>query len=320
MFLLFSFMDVEKKVQETIGKYKLLDKNEKIVVALSGGKDSASVLYILHKLGYDVCGLMIDLGFGNWSKKNRKNMKGFCSKLGIKFHVVDLEKELGWGMEHIKDVLKKKKNLTGCSVCGVIKKWLLNKWAKKLKADKIVTGHNMDDECQTVLMNFLKGNVFLGLNSTPATGYVGELDQKCPPKSQTAFSSHPLSNGLINFESHKNRRAGASQSKQSFKGFVQRVKPLFFIPESEILKYAKEKRLPVLYEKCPCAFLTYRVETREWLNKIGDGEKLKVVEGFQKLIPKLRKKYGSEIKICKICGEPATWDVCNACKIFQCLK
>ena len=53
-------MDVEKKVAETIRKYGLLRKSDKVIVALSGGKDSTSVLYILKKFGYDVHGLMID--------------------------------------------------------------------------------------------------------------------------------------------------------------------------------------------------------------------------------------------------------------------
>ena len=53
-------MDIEKKVVETIKKYDLIGDGDKVVVALSGGKDSTSVLYILRKLGYDVHGLMID--------------------------------------------------------------------------------------------------------------------------------------------------------------------------------------------------------------------------------------------------------------------
>jgi len=149
----------------------------------------------------------------------------------------------------------------------------LNKWAKKLGADKLVTGHNLDDEAQNVLMNFLKGNILLGVNSSPATG-----------------------------------------GKQ-VKGFAQRVKPLFFVPESEIMKYAKSKKFDILYDKCPCAFGTYRVETREWMSGISDGEKMKIVEGFQKLVPKLRRGHEREMRVCEKCGEPSMGEVCNYCKI-----
>jgi len=188
--------------------------------------------------------------------------------------IVDLKKELGQGICFIKAVLKKQKNLTGCSVCGTIKRWILNKWAKKLGANVLVTGHNLDDEAQNILMNFLKGNILLGANSSPATG------------------------------------------GKRVKGFTQRVKPLFFVPESEILKYARKKKFDILYDKCPCAFGTYRVETREWMKGISDKDKIKIVENFQKLIPRLRKENTGEIRECQKCGEPSRGDVCNFCKII----
>ena len=271
-------MDIENKIKQTIKEYSLIKKPDKVVVALSGGKDSTTVLHVLHNLGYNVEGLMIDLHLGEWSKIHRKNMEGFCNQLNVSLHIADLKKELGQGICFIKTVLKKEKNLTGCTVCGIIKRWVLNRWAKKLKADVIVTGHNLDDECQTVLMNFLKGNVFLGVNSSPSTG---ERNQK---------------------------------------GFVQRVKPLFFIPESEIKKYAEKKKFKILYDRCPCAIGTYRVETRGLLNEISDKEKLKIVEGWQEVIPKLKKKQTGEIKKCKVCGEPSRNDICKACGIFEVLR
>ncbi len=272
-------MDIEKKVSETIVKYKLFSKEDRVFVALSGGKDSTSVLYILHKLGYNVEGLMIDLHLGEWSKLHLKNMVEFCSNLRVKLHIVDLKKELGQGICFIKAVLKKKKNLTGCTVCGIIKRWILNKYAKKLGADVLVTGHNLDDEVQNVLMNFLKGNILLGANSAPSTGV-----------------------------------------KQI--GFVQRVKPLFFIPEEEIRSYSLKKKFKINYDKCPCAFETYRTDTRAWLKALdlSAKQKLKIVNNFQKIAPKLRSKRaeeGFEIKKCDVCGEPSTGNVCNACKIFE---
>ena len=268
-------MDIEKKVTKTIKKYKLLKKSDKVVVALSGGKDSVSVIYILKKLSYDVRGLLIDLGVGRWSEVHNKNMIKFCKEIDVPLTIVDLEKEVGQRMSFIKAVLKKQKNLTGCTVCGIVKRWVLNKWAKKLGADKLVTGHNLDDETQNVLMNFLKGNILLGVNSSPATGDV------------------------------------------AVDGFVQRVKPLFFIPESKVMRYAKQKKFDILYDKCPCAFGTYRIETREWMSEINDKEKGKIVENFQKLLPRLRKENSSEIKICKECGEPSRRDVCSFCKIMK---
>jgi len=270
-------MDIEKKVKETIDKYDLIKKNEKVVVALSGGKDSTSILFILKKFGYNVHGLLIDLHLGQWSKTHNENMTSFCKENDIPLKIIDLKEELGQGICFIKSVLKKQKNLTGCTVCGTIKRWLLNKHAKALGADKLVTGHNLDDEAQNVLMNFLKGNILLGVNSSPATG------------------------------------------GSKIEGFAQRIKPLFFVPESEIMAYAKKKNFKILYDKCPCAFGTYRVETRSWTKNLSNEEKLRIVEGFQKIIPKLRTDNPQKIQACQNCGEPSRGELCNFCKIIKCV-
>ncbi|RMD46040.1 adenine nucleotide alpha hydrolase family protein [Candidatus Pacearchaeota archaeon] len=267
-------MDIEAEVLRTIREYRLIEGDEKVAVALSGGKDSTSVLYILNKLGYNVCGLMIDLYLGEWSRIHRENMERFCRELGVPLTIIDLKEELGQGICFIKAVLRKKKNLTGCTVCGIIKRWLLNRGAKRIGADKLATGHNLDDEAQNVLMNFLKGNIFLGVNSAPATG------------------------------------------GKKVEGFVQRIKPLFFVPESEVLKYAKRKKFKILYDKCPCAFGTYRVDTREWMRGIGYDKKRQIVENFQKIALPLRRRAFEGVSFCKNCGEPSRGELCNACKIF----
>ncbi len=268
-------MDIEELIKDTIKEYNLVDKKDKVIVALSGGKDSTSILYIMHKLGYNVEGLMIDLDLGEWSKIHNTNMINFCKELNVKLTIVNLKEEIGQGLCFIKSVLKKKKNLTGCSVCGTIKRWILNKYAIKLGADKIVTGHNLDDEAQNIIMNFLKGNILLGMNSSPLTG------------------------------------------GKSVDGFVQRIKPLFFVPEDEIRKYAKSKNFKILYDKCPCAFGTYRVQTREWTNLITNEQKTKIVKNFQKILPKIRKNNNFEIKKCKKCGQPAKRDLCNYCEMLS---
>ena len=300
-------MDVEKKVAETIKKYKLLSKKDKVVVALSGGKDSTSVLYILDKMGYRVEGLFIDLHLGDWSKRNLENVRKFCSSLNVELHVFDMKKELGSGICFIKDVVKTKKSITGCSVCGILKRWILNKTSRELGGTKLVTGHNLDDEAQTVLMNFLKGNVELGLNSGPKTGatFASSVPPAHPSRGlssndkQQRKDSYKDGKELLNRAEHDKAPLGVlmigDSSRQveqgSSKGFVQRVKPMFFIPESEIRKYSKKMKFPVLYERCPCAFGTYRVETRAWLDKISDKEKLNIVGGWLGVVGGLRDRF-----------------------------
>ncbi|NPE26422.1 adenine nucleotide alpha hydrolase family protein [Methanococcoides sp. SA1] len=269
-------MNIEKAVAETIKKYRLMKKSDKVVVALSGGKDSTSVIYILKKQGYNVHGLMIDLYLGEWSKIHNEKMTAFCKEQDIPLTIVDLKKEIGQGICFVKAVLAKKKGLTGCTVCGIVKRWVLNRWARKLGGDVIVTGHNLDDEAQNVLMNFLKGNIELGVGMGPATG------------------------------------------RSNVDGFVQRVKPLFFVPESEIMKYARGKKFDILYDKCPCAFGTYRVDTREWMSCLKDLEKRKIVDGFMDEIASRGSVVGSrEVRKCSECGEVSRGRVCKFCEIVK---
>ncbi len=270
-------MDIEKSVIETIRKYKLLNKKERVLVALSGGKDSIAISYLLKKLGYNVEAVHIDLSLGEFTLKAMGNMKKLCEDNGIKLHIVNLKKDLGIDLVNAKRVLNKEKKLPPCTVCGIIKRYSLNIAAKKLKADKLVTGHNLDDEAQTVLMNFLKGNIYLGVNSKPSTG------------------------------------------TKNTKGFVQRVKPFFFTPESEILKYARKNKFPFVSCLCPDTTMTYRVTLREKFVKfISNEDKLKIVENWQKIIPSIKNRK-TVVNSCVKCGEPARGQVCKTCELLSCV-
>ena len=162
--------EFESKISETVKKYKLAEKKDRVIVACSGGKDSTTVLYLLHKFGFKPSALFIDLAMGEWSDVNKEDIKKFCKELGIKLHIITLKKELGCGMCYIKSVIRSKYRLSQCIICGIIKRWILNKEARKLKMTKIATGHNLDDEAQNVLMNWMKGNMELSLNLGPRTG------------------------------------------------------------------------------------------------------------------------------------------------------
>jgi len=281
-------MDIEAKIKHTIKEYNLIDKGDKIAVALSGGKDSTTTLYFLKKLGYDVQALMIHLCMGEWSQRHRENMIKFCEKLDVPLTMVNFNEEVGHEICFIKDVLKKKKNLSGSTVCGIMKRYILNKWARKLGVNKIATGHNLDDEVQNVLMNYLKGNIMLGINSTPSTGVdlIGDSN---------------------NGEFHGNF-------------FVQRIKPLYFVPEEEVRKFTLEKKFDISYQQCPCSVDTYRAGTREWMGVLSEEQKEKIIRNFLHLVPKLREKNDREIKACVKCGEPTSGELCSACSLFIFLK
>lgn len=160
---------LESKVKETIKKYKIANKKEKIIVALSGGKDSTLTAYLLKKFGYTISGLHINLGLGNYSKECEKTIKDFCEKMKIKLYVYNIKKEMGARMCYLRSKVQSREKVKNCLVCGVIKKSILNKEARRLEFDKIATGHNLDDEVQTFLLNIFKASPKLSANSGPIT-------------------------------------------------------------------------------------------------------------------------------------------------------
>jgi len=164
----------EKKVLKTIKEYDLLSKKDKICVAASGGKDSVSLLYVLHKYGYSVEALAIDEGIAGYRDESLEFLKKFCSEKNIVLRIFSYKDEVGSTI----DILSKKYS-PACSVCGTFRRHLLEKHSKGY--DKIVTGHNLDDESQAVLMNILKAQTSLFARQGPKTSSVKGFTQKVKP-------------------------------------------------------------------------------------------------------------------------------------------
>lgn len=174
-------MNPELQVKQTLKKIGL-KQNERVLVAVSGGKDSGTTAYLLKKFGYDVEGIHISLSVGDYSDKCLKTVRELCEQLEIKLYVYDFKKEQGKGMKHF---WKKNKNLNHCAVCGVFKKWILNKESKERGFGKIATGHNLDDEAETFLLNVFKGSLGLGLKSGVITKNI--KDKKFVPRIKPLF-------------------------------------------------------------------------------------------------------------------------------------
>ena len=268
-------MNISQKVKNTIQKYKLCNKKEHVIVALSGGKDSTVTAHFLKKFGYNIEGLHIDLGMGDYSKKCLKVVKELCKEEKIKLHVYDIKKEMGSSMCYLRTTIQSKKSLKNCAICGVIKKWIMNKRARKLNADKIATGHNLDDEAQTFLVNIFKGSPELSSNIGPISRNIED------------------------------------------KKFIPRIKPLFYIPEKEVRVYSKREKLPVVYEKCPCALDSYRIQVRKFVDTLSDKEKKNIMKNFETIFKKLKKRKDTKINYCELCGEPARGKICKTCQLMK---
>lgn len=143
----------EKHTEKTIKEFKMFTKNDKILVAISGGKDSLALWYVLRKLGYKADGLYIHLGIGEYSERSKEKVYKFAERIGGNVIIVDLKEEVATIPELVKISSRE-----ACSVCGLVKRYNFNKVAKEKGYNVVATGHNLDDEASALLANILNWN------------------------------------------------------------------------------------------------------------------------------------------------------------------
>ncbi len=155
----------EKLVLKTVKKYKLINKNEKVAIAFSGGKDSLTLLYILRKY-YDVVAITIDNNIKDFSYKYVKKVKEICKILNVKLYLSSFKEEFNLKLSDIAN----EKN--ACNICSSLRRYLINKIARNLKVSKVVTGHNLDDEVQNFLLNLIRNDKLNLAKSKIITGVI----------------------------------------------------------------------------------------------------------------------------------------------------
>lgn len=150
--------DFERRVAMTISENCMIEEGERIAVAVSGGKDSTALLFCLRRIlsGRDVelVAITVDEGIAGYRDDTILAAKAIAEKLGVEQHIVSFREEYGQSL----DEMVVGRHVAPCTYCGVFRKHALNRAAKSIGADKIATGHNLDDESQTVMMNYLKGD------------------------------------------------------------------------------------------------------------------------------------------------------------------
>ena len=146
-FLLFCRRMVERAIHD----HAMCTPEDRILVALSGGKDSLSLAWLLRELGYQVTGLHIDLGIPGSSAVARRITENFCARHGIALHVLEME-AMGLGMAQVRQRVKR----PICSVCGQTKRYFFNRFALENGFSVLATGHNLDDETSRLLANVLR--------------------------------------------------------------------------------------------------------------------------------------------------------------------
>jgi len=276
---------IEGKVRTTISKYKMLQPDDKVAVAVSGGKDSLSLLHILADIEKkfpqtSIYAITVDEGIKGYRDEALKFAAKNCQELGIRHKIVSFEKMYKISLDKLADILKgKEKNeLSPCSYCGVLRRRALNTAARLIGANKLATAHNLDDETQTILLNIIHGDAIRIARVKPV------LD-----KGHTKL--------------------------------IQRVKPFCEIPEKEIALYAYFKRIEFQNIPCPYAQTALRNDIRRMLNTLEEkhsGTKFAIFRSIERIRPALETTAKKEkLKDCKLCGEPTAGEVCKPCQMLQ---
>jgi uncharacterized protein (TIGR00269 family) len=266
----------QQKVLSDIRKQKLIDKGDKVLIALSGGKDSVMLLDILNFLRkrgiIDLVAVTIDEGIRGYREDGIRTARQNVDKMGIEHRLVTFKDYLGHSLD---EIMENPMNRGSCTYCGVFRRWILNQVAREEKATKIATGHNLDDEAQSIMMNYLEGNI----QNLTRIGAISESRNESfivkikplreIPEKETAL--YVLARDL---------HVHLAECPYAGDSFRKQVGPF--------LKELTQKHPTIMYS---------------------------TLRGFDKIKPALKKEYPriNNIGLCVNCGEPAARDLCKAC-------
>jgi len=276
---------IEDKVRATIAKYEMLEPDDKIMIAVSGGKDSVSLLHILAKVEKafpkaSIYAVTVDEGIRGYRDEALKFAVRNCRKLGVEHKLTSFKKLYGVKLDDLVTTLgnKRQGGLTPCAYCGVLRRRALNIAAREAGVTKLATAHNLDDEAQTILLNILHGDALRIARVKPVLA-----------------EGHPK--------------------------LVKRVKPLCEVPEKETTFYAYLRKIEFQSTPCPYASTALRNDIRTMLNRMEEkhaGIKFTIFRSIEKIRPTLEKAAKAEkLRDCKICGEPTTGETCKPCRMLQ---
>lgn len=269
---------VSSKVLKGIRKNRLVEKGDKVAVALSGGKDSVMVLDILNSLYerniIDLTAITIDEGIAGYREHGVGIAIKNAERLGIDHKIASFKDNFGKTLDEL--MALKSREYGACTYCGVFRRWIINKIARREGATKIATGHNLDDETQAILMNYLEGNIDNLMRIGAKTESSSEkFIVKIKPLREIPEREIGLYVIARDLDVHFDE---CPYSGESFRGEVGRF-----------IKELSANHPTIMYS---------------------------TLKGFDKMRPAIRKEFaGKKFKIgeCINCGEPASHELCRAC-------
>jgi tRNA-5-methyluridine54 2-sulfurtransferase len=137
---------VHEQVKRAVKSYEMLEPEDRVLVCVSGGKDSLGLWDVLLELGYPATGMYLGLGIGEYSDRSAEVTRVFAQERGAELISVDLRDEYGFDIP----TAGKKGSRSTCAVCGLSKRYVFNRVALDHGFDVVATGHNLDDEAATL--------------------------------------------------------------------------------------------------------------------------------------------------------------------------
>lgn len=263
----------------------MLKPSDKIMVGVSGGKDSAALLHILAKIEKafpeaELCAVTVDEGIRGYRDEALKLAAKNCRKLGVEHIVTSFKEMFGYKLDEIVGITQERGEgeLTPCSYCGVLRRRALNTAARKAGVDKLATAHSLDDETQTMILNIVHGDALRIARVKPMLKVI-----------------HPK--------------------------LIQRIKPLCQVPEKEIALYAFLRKHKFQSTPCPYALTALRNDVRTMLNRMEEkhaGIKFTIFKSVERIRPALEAMAKeARMEDCKICGEPTVGEICRPCQMLR---
>lgn len=273
----------EKRIRRELRFLKGIQRGDKIAVALSGGKDSSCVLYTINKVAnripdVEVIAISIDEGIKGYREHTLKSGRKLCRKLGIPHHMFIFEKEFDYSLDRMVEISKEngyKKN--PCTYCGVLRRYLINKYARELECNKIFTGHNLDDEAQAIMLNMMQG----------ALKKLARLDP-------LPHNTHPLIVPRL----------------KPLRNLPEKEIALYTILK-DIPCSLKECTYSGTSFRADVRDFLNEIERKR------PGTKHGVVSSLDKMLPYVRNLVDERIRECEICGEPTSRNICKPCELLE---
>ena len=273
------------QTRKAIEAFDMIAPGDRVLVAVSGGKDSLALWQLLHELGHTADGLYIGLGIGagpkgrpndevGYSDVSGEHVRRFAASKGFRLLEIDVREEHGFDIPTAAATTRR----VPCSSCGLTKRHLFDRAAIDGGYDVVATGHNLDDEAAVLFGNALQWN----------TDYLARQAPVLP--------------------------AG--------NGFPRKVKPLVRLTERETAAYCVLSGIDYQIEECPLAAGNRHLGYKDLLDQAerrSPGTKHTFYFGF---LDRAAERFqsggegpGVELGRCGGCGAPTSEETCAFCRL-----